>query len=211
MTTKNGYMRSIDVDANTVYDNYMESSMLKAYFDELGLTKESSSEKREEVKEWTGLHSISSRLRPPVCAVWYKPGPLGWSVNKCFAQADEIRELIKLLRDEKESEIPNATFEGTQKLSLIFYKGNPKTLAVREFYFDLYNSTFVWAYGKSQKLGRILTEKEFWGDYYPDPTDPNRIERIKESQERLRKHMEQLKAQKEAEAQKRTEEVNQPE
>jgi len=42
VTTKNGYMRSIDVDANTVYDNYMESSMLKTYFDELGLTKESS-------------------------------------------------------------------------------------------------------------------------------------------------------------------------
>jgi len=43
VTMKNGYMRSIDVEANTVYDNYMESSMLKAYFDELGLTKESSS------------------------------------------------------------------------------------------------------------------------------------------------------------------------
>lgn len=43
VTMKNGYMRSIDVEANTVYDNYMESSILKAYFDELGLTKESSS------------------------------------------------------------------------------------------------------------------------------------------------------------------------
>jgi len=43
VTMKNGYMRSIDVETNNVYDNYMESSILKAYFDELGLTKESSS------------------------------------------------------------------------------------------------------------------------------------------------------------------------
>lgn len=50
VTTKNGYMRSIDVDANTVYDNYMESSMLKTYFDELGLTKESSSGESEKLK-----------------------------------------------------------------------------------------------------------------------------------------------------------------
>lgn len=164
----------------------------------------------ENIKEWTGLHSISSRLRPPVCAVWYKPGPLGWLPNKCFAQADELREIIKLLRDEKGSELPNTSFEGTQKLSLIFYKGKPETLAVREFYFDLRNGIFVWAYGKSQKLGRVLTEKEEWGSYYANPMDPNRIKRIKESQERLRKLAEQMKAQKEAEARKKNEEANQP-
>jgi len=172
----------------------------------------SSCEKRsEKVKEWTGLNSISSRLMPPVCAVWYKPGPLGWLPNKCFAQGAELREIIKLLRDEKESELPNALFDGTQKLSLIFYKGNPETLAVREFYFDLHNGTFVWAYGRSQKLGRILIEKEEWGSYYANPTDPNMIKRIKEAQESLRKQAERLRAGKEAEAQKKIEEANQPE
>ena len=164
----------------------------------------------ENIKEWGGLHSIPSHLRPPVCAVWYEPGPLGWLPNKCFAQAGELREIIELLRDEKDSEFPNTSFNGNQKLSLIFYKGKPETLAVREFCFDLHDGTFVWAYGKSQKLGRILIEKESWGDYYPDPTDPNRINRIKESQERLRKLAEQMKAQKETETQKKIEEVNQP-
>jgi len=171
-----------------------------------------SCEKRpEKVKEWTGLSSISPRLMPPVCAVWYKPGPLGWLTNKCFAQGDELREIIKLLRDEKESELPKTSFEGTQKLSLIFYKGNPKTLAVREFYFDLRNGTFVWAYGRSQRLGRILTEKESWGDYYLDPNDPDLIKRIKESQESLRNQIEQLRAEKEAEAQRKAKRANKSE
>ena len=115
------------------------------------------------------------------------------------------REIINLLRDEKESEIPNPIFKGTQKLSLIFYKGSPETLTIRELSFDLHNGMFVWAYGESPKLGRILIEKESWGDYYADPTDPNRINRIKESQEQLRKHVEQLKAEREAEAKKKIE------
>jgi hypothetical protein len=38
VTAKKGYMQQIDVDANTVYNNYMESKTLKKYFDELGLT-----------------------------------------------------------------------------------------------------------------------------------------------------------------------------
>ncbi|MBN1392318.1 MAG: hypothetical protein JW947_05885 [Sedimentisphaerales bacterium] len=40
VTAKKGYMQQIDVDVNTVYNNYMESGVLKTYFDELGLTKE---------------------------------------------------------------------------------------------------------------------------------------------------------------------------
>ncbi len=43
VTAKKGYMQQIDVDANTMYNNYMESKTLKKYFDELGLTKEPSS------------------------------------------------------------------------------------------------------------------------------------------------------------------------
>jgi hypothetical protein len=40
VTNKKGYQEFIGVDANTVYDFYMESELLKEYFDELGLTKE---------------------------------------------------------------------------------------------------------------------------------------------------------------------------
>jgi hypothetical protein len=168
-------------------------------------------EKREEVKEWTGLSSISSRLMPPVCAVWYKPSPLGWLPNKCFARGDEIRKIIRLLQDEKEAEIPNPAFKGTQKLSLIFYKGSPETLAVREISFDLNDGTFIWAFGKSDKLGKLLTEKEMWGSYHPDVNDPNLIKRAKESQEYLRKEIKKRMAEKEAEDRKRIKEANQSE
>ena len=40
LTAHKGYMKGIFVDANTVCDGYMESELLKTYFDELGLTKE---------------------------------------------------------------------------------------------------------------------------------------------------------------------------
>ena len=39
VTKKKGYIRAIDVDAYNVYDDYMESGTLKAYFYELGLTE----------------------------------------------------------------------------------------------------------------------------------------------------------------------------
>lgn len=48
VTEEKGYIQHIDFDANTVYNNYMESSTLKEYFDELGLTKKSSSEESNE-------------------------------------------------------------------------------------------------------------------------------------------------------------------
>ena len=174
----------------------------------LSVLMSSCKEEPERVKEWTDITSISSRLMPPVCAVWYKPGPLGWLPNKCFARGDEIREIIKLLQDEKESEIPNAAFEGTQKLSLIFYKGNPETLAVREIAFDLNDGTFIWAFGKSEKLGKLLTEKEVWGSYHPSPYDPNFIKRAKESQEYLQNEIKKRIEEREAEAQRKIEEAN---
>jgi hypothetical protein len=40
VTTHKGYIRAIGVDTNSVYEHYMESELLKKYFDELGLTKE---------------------------------------------------------------------------------------------------------------------------------------------------------------------------
>jgi len=164
----------------------------------------------ETVKKWTGLRFLPSRLRPPVCVVWYKPNRLGWETYKCFAQADEIKTVIKLL-EESDSEICDEYFIGTDKLSLFFYKGKPETLEIREVSFKLKNNTFIWPFGESEALGKFILEKEEWGRYFMDPYDPNLIKRAKESQERLRKLAEQLKAQKEAEDQEKAEEPNQPE
>jgi hypothetical protein len=40
MTRERDYWKKISIDANSVYDDYIKSERLKAYFDELGLTKE---------------------------------------------------------------------------------------------------------------------------------------------------------------------------
>ncbi|UCE38689.1 MAG: hypothetical protein JSW00_05525 [Thermoplasmata archaeon] len=169
------------------------------------------SQEPEKLEGWEDVCWITSDLMPPVCAVWYKPGPLGWLPYKCFATGQELREIVRLLRDEADTEVPHSWFEGSQKLSFIFYKGRSGTFDVSEFYFELSGDVFYWPCGKSQKLGKIFREKEPWGEFYQNPYDPNLIKRIKESQEFLRKQAERLKAEKEAEVQKRTEEVNQPE
>jgi len=51
VTAKKGYMQQIDVDVNTVYNNYMESELLKTYFDELGMTKKPSSAEPNEAPQ----------------------------------------------------------------------------------------------------------------------------------------------------------------
>jgi hypothetical protein len=40
MTQDGNYWKQIGIDSNTVYDDYIKSAQVKAYFDELGLTKE---------------------------------------------------------------------------------------------------------------------------------------------------------------------------
>jgi hypothetical protein len=40
VTRKIGYIRRIGIDANTIYERYVQSELLKKYFDELGLTEE---------------------------------------------------------------------------------------------------------------------------------------------------------------------------
>lgn len=40
MTRDGDYWKEIGIDENTVFDEYIKSELLKAYFDELGLTKE---------------------------------------------------------------------------------------------------------------------------------------------------------------------------
>jgi len=162
---------------------------------------------RQLVEEWKGQYAVFD-LMPPVCAVWYRPGPLGWLPYKCFGQAAELRDIMNVLMWEGNSEIRTPDFEGRYKLCLMFYKGMRETLALREVCFNLSDDTFVWPYGKSEKLGRILIEKEVWGDYYGRPHDANMANRIKQSQEWIRKEVERLQTERERDAPRKIEEGN---
>ncbi|MHC4463560.1 MAG: hypothetical protein ACYS30_19325 [Planctomycetota bacterium] len=169
---------------------------------------------------WNGQEEIRGWV--PVCIVWYKkvPPPVdGWRPYKCFSQADaeKMRTIIlRLTRPEKKE--PNPAIQSKDKLSLIFYNGFPEKLTVREVYFQIKEETFIGSLGKSDNIAKILLEKQEIrsGFYYPyKDLGPghyhDHFERVLKSQESLRKQAERLKAEKEAEVQKRTEEVNQPE
>jgi hypothetical protein len=176
-------------------------------------------EKPPEVNyNWTGQEEI--RHLVPTCIVWYKkvPPPLdAWRPYKAFSQADanDMRNIIlELTSPEKKESNPN--IESRNKLSLIFYNGFPEELTVREVYFEIQNQTFIGPKGKSQELAQILIgRKEIASGFYaPYKTlgaghYHDSFHRILKSQESLRKLAEQLKAQKEAEAQRKNEEANQ--
>jgi len=168
---------------------------------------------------WTGQEEKGIRYFVPVCIVWYKQllrvDPV-WKPYKCFSQTDanDMRNIILRLTSPEKKE-PNPNIKSKDKLSLIFYNGFPEELTVREVYFEIQDKTFIGPTGKSGKLAKILLEKEKVRSrfYYPyknlGPTHYlDRWERILES---LRKQAERLKAEKDAEAQKRIEEPNQPE
>lgn len=165
---------------------------------------------------WTGQEEI--RHYVPACIIWYKqvPPPLdAWRPYEAFSQTDanDMRNIILLLISPEKKE-PNPNIKSKDKLSLIFYNGFPEELTVREVYFGIQDKTFIGPTGKSGKLAKILLEKEkvrsFF--YYPykglGPSHYlDRWERILES---FRKQAERAKARKDAEAQKRIEEPNQP-
>jgi|GEM_PF-2262568 len=168
---------------------------------------------------WTGQEEI--RHYVPACIIWYKqvPPPLdAWRPYKAFSQADanDMRNIIlRLTSPEKKESNPN--IESKDKLSLVFYNGFPEKLTVREVYFEIQNQTFIGPKGKSQKLAQILIErKKINSDFYAPYKNlgaghyHNSFHRILKSQESLRKHVEQLKAQRETGTQRKIEEVNQP-
>ena len=169
---------------------------------------------------WTGQEGI--RHFVPVCIIWYKqvPPPLdAWRPYKAFSQADanDMRNIILwLTRPEKKESNPN--IKTKDKLSLVFYNGFPEELTVREVYFEIQDKTFIGSTGKSEKLAKILLEKEevrsrFYQPYKNlDPTHYRDVwERVLKTQESLRKQAEQMKAQREVKDQKRIEEPNQAE
>jgi len=169
---------------------------------------------------WTGQEGI--RHYVPVCIVWYKQLPWAdpvWKTYKCFSQTDanDMRNIILLLTKPEDKD-PNPNLKAKDKLSLIFYNGFPEELTVREVYFEIQDKTFIGPTGKSEKLAKILLEKEevrsrFYQPYRNlDPTHyHDSWERVLKTQEHLREHVEKRKAEKEAEAQRKNEEANQPE
>lgn len=143
----------------------------------------------------------------PAYIIWYKLGKTGWEVNKSWFQEDEMTKIKELLT-KADKTMPYT--EGEYKLSLVFYDGRPENLKLWEVRFTLVGKrSFLSSVGSSRELGEFLSEyKPEERILIPPGVDPNRI---KEAQERLRKHVEQMKAKREAEAQRETEEVNQPE
>ena len=169
---------------------------------------------------WTGQEGI--RHFVPVCIIWYKqvPPPLdAWRPYKAFSQADanDMRNIILwLTRPEKKESNPN--IETKDKLSLVFYNGFPEELIAREVYFEIQDKTFIGSTGKSEKLAKILLERQEVPSFFYYPYSDlgaghyrDSFHRILKTQESLCKQVEQLKAQKEVKARKKNEEANQPE
>ena len=178
---------------------------------------------RKEAKKfdytWTGQEGIQHYV--PACIIWYKqvPPPLdAWRPYEAFSQADanDMRNIILRLTSPEKKE-PNPDIKSKDKLSLIFYNGFPEKLTVREVYFEIQNQTFIGPKGKSQELAQILIErKKINSDFYAPYKNlgaghyHNSFHRILKSQESLRKQVERLKAEREADARERIEEPNQP-
>jgi hypothetical protein len=124
---------------------------------------------------WTGQTEEEKwdlERQTPVCIIWYKyvqpPHPV-WRPYKTFSQNDvnDIRAMLsQLLRPEKEESNPGLRTK--DKLSLIFYSGGLETLRVREVYFEIKDQIFIGPTGRSNKLGRILLEKQEIDPYFSD-------------------------------------------
>lgn len=160
--------------------------------------------------------------RVPVCIIWYKyvqPPTNAWKPYKTFNQNDahHMREIIlQLLKPEKNE--PNPNLRTQDKLSLIFYSGSPEKLTIREVYFEIKGKTFIGPSGKSDKLGKILSEQqetqsifyypysELGAGHYED--DFERILQINEYNQKL---AEEQKTKRKTEAQREIEEANQAE
>ncbi|MHC4476156.1 MAG: hypothetical protein ACYTEL_10950 [Planctomycetota bacterium] len=169
---------------------------------------------------WTGQEEI--RPLVPACIIWHKqvPPPIdAWKPYKSFSQADaeQMREIILLLVT-PENRQANADLKTEDKLSLIFYNGFPEKLTVRQVYFKIQDETFTGPLGQSAKLAKILLDKqEVRPTFYYPYTELGAVHyldsfpRIQKSLEFRQKQIEERKAEREAEAQKRVGEANKPE
>jgi hypothetical protein len=180
----------------------------------IGVLLFSSCEKksRESVSVWNSQEVTLNSLEYPVSVVWFKESAKDlWIPYKGFNTASEIKNIINLL-DAPEIKFPQPELRTRNKLSLIYYLGEPAFLSVIEVYFDVNDGVVEEPRGKSRELGKILLEKQESGlaRYRPftPPYNEEFINRVEKSEEELRKEIKKLKAQRELEGQGQTTDTN---
>jgi hypothetical protein len=93
VTDKNGYDKSIGIDANIVYDKYMESKILKKYFDELGITDEMGRSKfKFDFMGWNDVLKVNE-----IKAILLYPYPLINNVFTPFALIGDKKATEKIM------------------------------------------------------------------------------------------------------------------
>lgn len=184
------------------------------HFDTICTKKEGELPARREVILWNGQNTFLGHKEYPVSIVWFRESARNlWTPHKGFNQASEIKSIINLLNVPEVND-PIPELRTRNKLSLIYYLGEPAFLRIVELYFDIDDGIFTGPKGKSQELGKVLVAKEESGlaryRYHVPPYDEEFIKRAKESERRLREAIAKHMAEKEAEAQGKIEEANKP-
>jgi hypothetical protein len=155
-------------------------------------------QKESQVKVWDGKNLIFWQKRYPLSITWFKGEPESWVPYKAFDDANELKGIVNLL-DNPEVNEPLPNLKSRNKLSIIYYNGDPNYLNIVEVYFNLENNVFIGPKGKSKKLGDILVSKEESGlakyRFMSQPFDENGVERFGKSQDFLREQV-KIKSQK---------------
>ncbi len=164
--------------------------------------------RREHVTVWDGQDTALSSSEYPVSIIWFKESARNlWTPYKGFNTADEIKNIINLI-DRPEVNEPAPGLRTRNKLSLIYYLGEPAFLRAVEVYFDVNDGIFIGSRGKSQNLGQMLLTKEESGlsryRFHTPPYDEAFIKRAEESEQYLQSELRKLKAEKEAKKQEET-------
>jgi hypothetical protein len=154
----------------------------------VGIVLLSSCEKKrgELVRVWDGQDATLSAWEYPVSIIWFRESARDlWVPYKGFDTADEIRNIINLI-DRPEVNEPAPELRTRNKLSLIYYLGEPAFLRAVEVYFDVNDGVFIGPRGQSRSLGQMLLEKEESGlsryRFHTPPYDEAFIERAEKSE-----------------------------
>jgi hypothetical protein len=149
------------------------------------------------VSIWNGQDIILGQSAYPVSIILFKESATNlWVPYKSFDTADEIKRTINLL-DKPEANEPMPELRTRNKLSLIYYLGEPAFLRVIEVYFDINDGVFIGPKGKSHELGKILTDKKESGlsryRFHTPPYDEEFIDRATKSERFIQEEIKKLK------------------
>jgi len=155
-----------------------------------------------QVKVWDGKNLIFWQKRYPLTIIWFKGEPESWIPYKAFDDANVLKSIVSLLdKPDTNERLPN--LKNRNKLSIIYYEGDPIYLNIVEVYFNLDDGIFIGPKGKSKELGNILLSKAESGlaryRFMSQPFDENAVEKIEKSQEYLREQV-KMKSQKNRES-----------